>query len=104
MGFACSIPSGSKARIVAPSPARRETIGNDGESRMSSVSGLNVRPRMAIVLPRTEPPQALMTRIAMLDLRASLTRTVASTKREGAPWSCAVRTSASVSLGKHDPP
>ena len=57
----------------------------DGESRMSSVSGLKVRPSTAIVLPRTEPPQALMTRIAMLDLRASFTATVASTSRDGAP-------------------
>ena len=48
--------------------------------------------------------QAEMTRIAMPDLRASFTATVASTSRDGAPWSCAVRTSASVSLGKHDPP
>ena len=52
---------------------------------MSSVSGLKVRPRTAMVLPRTDPPQALMTRIAMPDLRASLTATVASTRRDGAP-------------------
>ncbi len=57
----------------------------DGESRISSVSGLNVSPNTAIVLPRTEPPQALITRIAMLDLRASFTATVASTSRDGAP-------------------
>ncbi len=31
---------------------------SDGASRMSSVSGLKVRPSTAIVLPRTEPPQA----------------------------------------------
>ena len=38
-----------------------------------------------MVLPRTEPPQAAITRIAMCDLRASLTATVASTSRDGAP-------------------
>ena len=37
-------------------------------------------------------------------LMAIVTATVVSTRRDGAPWSCAVRTRASVSLGKHDPP
>ena len=56
-----------------------------GESRMSSVSGLKVRPSTAIVLPRTEPPHAAITRIAIADLRASFTATVVSTSRDGAP-------------------
>jgi hypothetical protein len=45
---------------VAPSPTSRDTIGSAGESRMSSVSGLKVKPSTAIVLPRTVPPQALI--------------------------------------------
>ena len=59
---------------------------------------------MAIVLPRTTPPHAAMIRAAMPDFRASLTATTVSTRRSGAPASCAIRTSAKVSLGKHDPP
>ena len=39
-------------------PPAGDTIGSDGASRMSSVSGLKVRPSTAIVLPRTEPPHA----------------------------------------------
>ena len=90
--------------MVAPSSASRLTIGRLGASRMSSVSGLNVRPSTAMVLPWTEPPAAWMTRAAMLLLRASLTATVASTRRDGAPQSCAIRISASVSFGKQLPP
>ena len=40
-----------------------------GESRMSSVFGLKVRPSTAIVLPRTDPPQAAKTLRAIARLR-----------------------------------
>ena len=79
-------------------------MGMLGASRMSSVSGLKVRPKMATVRPRTDPPAAAMMRAAMLALRASLTATTASISRDGVPWSWAMRTIASVSLGKQDPP
>ena len=79
-------------------------MGTLGASRISSVSGLNVRPSTAIVLPWTDPPHAWMIRAAMADFRASLTATVASTNRDGAPQSCAIRISASVSFGKQLPP
>ena len=62
------------------------TIGQ--RRRVAHVVGLRLEGQArarAIVLPRTEPPQAAITRIAMLDLRASLTATVASTSRDGAP-------------------
>ncbi len=75
-----------------------------GESRMSSVLGLKVRPSTPMVLPRTSPPTAAMTLRAIARLRVSLTATVVSIRRMGAPLSSAVLTSASVSLGKHDPP
>jgi hypothetical protein len=76
----------------------------DGASRMSSVFGLKVSPRMAIFLPRTLPSQAAMTLRPMARLRLSLIATVVSMRRTGLSWSCAVLTSARVSLGKHDPP
>ena len=71
---------------------------------MSSVPGLKVRPSTAMVLPCTLPPQAAMILAPIDALRASLTWTVASTSREEAPASWAIRISASVSLGKHEPP
>ena len=45
-----------------------------------------------------------MTFFAMPRLRASLTATTVSTMRSGAPESWPVLTSASVSLGKQEPP
>ena len=57
-----------------------------------------------MVLPRTEPPQAWTMRRTMLRLRPSLTATTLSTMRCGALASSAIRSSASVSLGKQEPP
>ena len=71
---------------------------------MSSVSGLKVTPRTPIVLPPTSPPSAALIRSAIASLRASFTAMVVSTSRIGEPASRAVRASASVSLGKQDPP
>ena len=71
---------------------------------MSSVLGLKARPSSAIVLPRTEPPQAAITFFAMPRLRCSLTAATVSTMRNGDSASCPVLTSASVSLGKQEPP
>ncbi|MNE60534.1 hypothetical protein D3C80_1556830 [compost metagenome] len=72
---------------------------------MSSVFGLKVRPSRATVLPfRSVPPKAATTRSAMAFLRVSLTSTVVSIRRSGAPASVAVRTRARVSFGKHEPP
>ncbi|VUD75111.1 hypothetical protein MET9862_05753 [Methylobacterium symbioticum] len=79
-------------------------MASAGASRMSSVLGLKVRPRSATVLPRTPPPQAAITLRAIARLRLSLTAATVSTIRIGAPWSWAVFTKASVSLGKHEPP
>src|SRR5450756_1345129 len=63
--LACSMPTGSKARTFAPMSNRPVTSGIDGASRMSSVSGLKVRPSTAMVLPRSSPPSALATLRAM---------------------------------------
>ena len=71
---------------------------------MSSVFGLKVKPKMAIVLPRTLPPTASIMRRAMARLRASLMAIVVSTRRTALPWSCADLTRATVSLGKQEPP
>ena len=77
---------------------------SEGASRMSSVLGLKVRPSTAMVLPRRLPPSAAATLRAMARLRTSLTATTVSTMRSGAALSCAVLISASVSLGKQEPP
>ena len=66
---ACSMPSGSKALTLAPASCSAVMIEIAGESRMSSVFGLKVRPSTAIVLLRTEPPQAASTLRAMARLR-----------------------------------
>ncbi len=71
---------------------------------MSSVLGLKVRPSRPTVLPAASPPSAATILSAIFSLRASLTSTVVSTSRVGAPASAAVRTSARVSLGKQEPP
>ena len=55
-----------------------------GESRMSSVFGLKVRPKTATVLPRASPPIAWTTLRPIARLRLSLTATTASTIRCGA--------------------
>ena len=75
------MPSGSKARTVAPSPWRAGTITSDGLSRMSSVPGLKVTPSTAMVLPATEPPQASVILLTMRRFLPSLTPTTASTMR-----------------------
>ena len=102
--LASVMPSGSKARTVAPALRKAGTMARLGLSRMSSVFGLKVRPSTAMVLPWTVPPQARMTRAAIRSLRVSFTLTVVSTMVIGAPTSCAVRASARQSLGKHEPP
>ena len=79
-------------------------MASDAASRMSSVLGLKGKPRSATVLPDTSPPSAAMTLSAIFSLRASLTSTVVSTSRVGAPASDAVRPRARVSLGKQEPP
>ena len=50
------MPTGSWARTFAPMSKSPVTSEIDGASRMSSVSGLKVRPSTAMVLPRNEPP------------------------------------------------
>ena len=57
---------------------------------MSSVFGLNVRPRMPMTLPATSPASAATTFPAIACLRAALTRMVVSTNRSGAFASLAV--------------
>src|SRR3546814_7536266 len=59
------MPTGSKARTVAPAFCSPGTISRLGLSRMSSVFGLKVMPSAAIVLPSIDPPQAATTRAAI---------------------------------------
>ena len=59
-------------------------IDREGASRMSSVFGLKVSPRIAMVLPRTLPSQAWMILRAMARLRWSFTAATVSTMRIGA--------------------
>ena len=98
------MPEGSKARIVAPAAASGGST--ESERRVAHVVGLRLegeaehRDRLA----RHAAAQAATTRSAIAALRASFTATVVSTRRSGLPASCAVRASARVSLGKHDPP
>ena len=90
--------------ILAPLSASAGSIAREGESRMSSVSGLKVSPSTAIFLPDSEPPSASRILATILAFCAALTSTTDSTMRQEAPCSCAMRISASVSLGKHEPP
>ena len=83
---------------------QRGDQGDLGDSRISSVLGLKVRPRTLTVLPRSVPPNTDATLRAIARLRFSLTASTASTMRIGASWSCAVLINARVSFGKHDPP
>src|SRR5260221_301949 len=96
---ASAMPSGSKARMVAPAACSAGRMARLGLSRMSSVLGLKVRPSVAMVQPATLPPQAAITRSAMLFLRRSLTSTTASMSCSGAPACLAVLGRASVELG-----
>src|SRR5205807_1068207 len=82
--FASAMPSGSKARTVAPASDKAGRNARLGLSRISSVFGLKVRPSAAKVSPSTLPPQASTTRRAMLRFRASLTRNTVSTIASGA--------------------
>ena len=66
----------------APASCSVCMIEIDGASRISSVLGLKVKPKMAIVFPRT-PPAAWMMRRPMARLRASFTAMVVSTRRIG---------------------
>src|ERR1700716_3316984 len=98
------MPTGSCARIFAPMSSSPVTSGIEGASRMSSVSGLKVRPSTATVLPRKLPPAALETLRAIARLRLSLTPSTASTIRNCTSWSGAIFPSARLSFGKHEPP
>ena len=90
--------------MFAPAACSAGTMSSDGASRMSSVLGLKVRPSTPIVRPATEPPQKSMTFSAIFFLRALFTSMTCSTMVCGAFASRAVWASASVSLGKHEPP
>ena len=79
-------------------------MASAGASRMSSVSGLKVSPRTAMVLPASLPPRAARIFFTMRAFWAALTSTTASTMRLETACSWAIRTSASVSLGKQEPP
>ena len=76
----------------------------EGAARMSSVPGLNVRPSTATRLPVRSPPTASATFSAMRRLRSSLMAIVDSRRRTGEAARAAVRISAIVSFGKHEPP
>src|SRR5580700_5160112 len=101
--FASAMPSGSKARTLAPAAASAGRIDRLGLSRMSSVLGLKVSPKAAMVRPST-PPQIRSMRSAIRRFLASLTLSTVSTIWNGASASSAVRTRAWQSFGKHEPP
>ena len=104
---ASSMPSGSKARTIWRRLAcSAGTMSSDGASRMSSVLGLKVRPstrdrlagdRAAAGVDDLACAMRLLARVVDLD---DLSRRCAAARSA----SRAVRTSASVSLGKHEPP
>jgi hypothetical protein len=75
-----------------------------GESRTSSVLALKASPSTAIRLSATDPPSASRILLNMKCLCRLLTRTTVSMISTGECWSLAVLMSASVSLGKHEPP
>ena len=52
-----AMPSGSKAVTMAPRSCRAGIMESAGDSRMSSVSALKVRPRTATLRPRKSPPR-----------------------------------------------
>ena len=71
---------------------------------MSSVFGLKVRPSTAMVLSATEPPRASLILLTMRAFWEAFTSTTLSTMRLDTPCSWAMRISATVSLGKQEPP
>ena len=101
--FASLKPLGSCAFIMAPLSNNGGIIDSDGESRISSVSGLKVKPRIAMFFPETSP-NTVRIFFTILAFCAALTSTTLSTMRDGTSFSCAIRINAKVSLGKHDPP
>lgn len=80
------------------------TMARLGASRISSVLGLNVTLRMAIVLPRALPPNVCSMRHVMAILRSWSTRSTCSMMDRGARCSRPVRISAETSSGRQEPP
>ena len=75
-----------------------------GDSRMSSVSGLNASPQTAMRLPSSLPPKCANTRSPSTRFWCSFARSTASTTPSWMSCSRAVWISARRSLGKHEPP
>jgi hypothetical protein len=73
------------------------------QARRSSVSGLKARPSCAILRPR-RPPSAASMRAIRRGAIDSLTAMAARMRAKSPPASSAVLSSASVSLGKQEPP
>ena len=73
---------GRSATIVAPAPRSCSMRTSAGDSRMSSVSGLNARPQTAMRLPSSVPPKWSMTRRPRTRFWRSLARSTASTIAE----------------------
>ncbi|MNY27579.1 hypothetical protein D3C86_1614910 [compost metagenome] len=76
---------------------------NEGASLISSVLGLKVIPRTAIVFPSTSP-RASTILSTILSFCLSLAFIVASIKERGSPLSWAILTRDLVSFGKQLPP
>ena len=95
------MPAGSWARMPAPRSTR---AGMASEGRHAyRLSPANVRPSTAMVLSATEPPRA-SDFAHHARLCEALTSTTLSTMRLDTPCSWAMRISATVSLGKQEPP
>ena len=103
-GCSASLPGRSRRPSRRPRAAAR-SASSAGDSRMSSVSGLNARPQIAICLPSRLPPKCAMHALAehaLLALVRALDRVDdrRAARRAAAP----VWTSARRSFGKHEPP
>ena len=79
-------------------------IFSAGDSRKSSVLGLNVSPSRQTLRPASSPPKARRIFCSISGTRDSLTSIVARTMRSARPCSRAISSIARVSLGKHEPP
>jgi hypothetical protein len=98
-----SIAAGSYARTAQPLASSARTTATAGDSRTSSVSALNESPSTAAVAPASVP-NADSILCSMRRCVCSLTASTASTMRSSPPLARAMRATARVSLGKHEPP
>ena len=96
--------TGSKARTRAPRRLSPAMISSDGAARRSSVSGLNESPSTATTAPRAGRPRPRTIFSTMSRIWLRFAAMVASTMPVATPAARPIADSASVSLGKHEPP